>query len=160
MEELFAIVVVVIGVIVKLVEAYNKRRSADPAGKVPEFDEPENWQEVFGFPLEEVPKVKPIFPAGKMPDTSTSVNNTFENNAWNQRILEEQQRYAELAAQAEKANKASIAGESSVIYTSEDNGCECHNSVKASDWAELIRNNRREALIMSEILSPPSALRK
>ena len=161
MEELFAIVVVVIGVIVKLVEARNKRRAADTVNEAQGVDEPENWQEVFGFPLEQPPKfervsvpvVKPI-----MPDTDE--NGDSGNADWANHILEEQRRYAELAARAEKVNKASIAGESSSIYNSEVSDCDCGNSYIASDWAELIRNNRREALVMSEILSPPIALRK
>jgi len=46
----------------------------------------------------------------------------------------------------------------SVIYQTPIEEAETPDN-DASDWAELIRNNRTEAVVINEILAPPAALR-
>ena len=67
---------------------------------------------------------------------------------------------AEMAAKAQAANQSSLSEEKSAIYAENCDDDTAENAPDPGSWAELIRNNRTEAVVISEILAPPAALRR
>ncbi|MBE6369186.1 MAG: hypothetical protein E7056_03385 [Lentisphaerae bacterium] len=71
-------------------------------------------------------------------------------------MLAAQQRYAAMGAAAAEENISRSGQCSCMEEVAEEESVSIY---RADEWAELIRNNRLEAVAMSEILSKPAALR-
>ncbi len=154
MEDLITILIIVIGVALKIHGALKKNRPAEDAPV-----DKETWQELFG----DGSTVEPFAPVQeKAPvETVESRAAAAERAQREAAMLDAQRRYMEMAKAAEERNRASVAGESSLIYqsaaTSEEDDAE--KSPEVTDWADFIRNNPAGSVIAGEILARPAALR-
>ena len=147
MDDLIAVIIIVIGIAAKIYSNF-KKSAPEPER---ESSLPENWEQYFDLPTEPDRKSN----SGWAEEEAAQSAGQYEADA---EMLESQRRYAEMAEQAAAMNQASCEDEESVIYQTPIEEAETPDN-DASDWAELIRNNRTEAVVISEILAPPAALR-
>ena len=165
MEDLITIIIIVVGVAIKIFSSVKKR---DPESEREETPPPSSWDEF----LEEVDKSPEMQEAiDSDPELQYALEQARLQKAAHEAalrqaqaerdaaLLEQQRLIAEMAAKAQARNQSSMAEESSVIYQQEAENAESDSENNPADWAELIRNNRTEAVVISEILAPPAALR-
>lgn len=148
MDDIIAIIIILIGFGIKIIGSMRKgaqERERSSTG---------DWQEWNEFPVDPPEEVY-VPPADGY--TQTVAQLQAQKDA---ALLEAQRRYEAMAEQAMAVNQASRADETSEIYnTVSDPETENSGPGDAADWAELIRNNRTEAVIIAEILAKPAALR-
>lgn len=161
MEDLITIIIVIAAVIFKLRGVIKRDPAAPPAEKV---DPKELLQELFGdgSTVEDTPVPEAAAPRMRKTAAPAQVHPAAESAAAarDAALLEAQKRYAAMAEQAEARNRSSLAEERSAIYQTAGEVNDVENEPgKSVDWAEFIRNNPTGALIASEILAPPAALR-
>ncbi len=165
MEDLITIIIIVVGVAIKIFSSVKKR---DPESEREETPPTSSWDEF----LEEVDKSPEMQEAiDSDPELQYALEQARLQKAAHEAalrqaqaerdaaLLEQQRLIAEMAAKAQACNQSSMAEESSVIYQQEAENAESDSESNPADWAELIRNNRTEAVVISEILAPPAALR-
>ena len=165
MEDLITIIIIVVGVAIKIFSSVKKR---DPESEREETPPPSSWDEF----LEEVDKSPEMQEAiDSDPELQYALEQARLQKAAHEAalrqaqaerdaaLLEQQRLIAEMAEKAQACNQSSMAAESSAIYRQEAESTETDSENNPADWAELIRNNRTEAVVISEILAPPAALR-
>ena len=164
MEDLITIVIIVIGVAIKLFGAWKKHQPEQEADDASEMSWDEFLEEVDKNPeLREVvssdPDLQKGYQEAKLQQQMHAEQLKADQAEKDAALLEQQRILAEMALKAQAANELSAAGEISAIYTQIDseNNSESENS--SAEWADLIRNNRTEAVVISEILAKPIALR-
>ena len=166
MEDIIPVIIVIAGIVIKLFSSLKKRDPEPEYGSTP----PSSWDEF----LDEVDKSPEMQEAIESdPELQYALEQARQQKAAHEAairqaqaerdaaLLENQRVIAEMAARAQAANQSSMAEEDSVIYA-QDNDVDVDAGKNAPDpgsWAEFIRNNRTGALVISEILSPPAALR-
>ena len=162
MEDLITIVIVVAAVAIKLFGMFKKNTpeveddSASPSWD--EFlDEVENSDELKEM-VQSDPELQHAYQAAQAQRDAQAQALSAAQAERDAALLEQQRVIAEMAAKAQAANRYSMAEESSEIYA-ESAADESGSENNPGDWAELIRNNRTEAIVISEILAPPAALR-
>ena len=165
MEDLITIVIIIAGVLIKIFSSVKKR---DPEPEREETPPPSSWDEF----LEEVDKSPEMQEAiDSDPELQYALEQARQQQAAHEAalrqaqaerdaaLLENQRVIAEMAAKAQAANQSSLSEENSAIYAENCDDDTAENAPDPGSWAELIRNNRTEALVISEILAPPAALR-
>lgn len=158
-KNIFWLVVVGIGIVIKLFEHFTSRNnnSSDTSFSSPPAQDREiTWEELFANARrnncqQEYSTAEPPAPEAY----------AYTEVSGDVRILAEQQQYQMLAEQAAACNRSSVANESSAIYRVESETVQEQDTEDPAniDWVSIIRNNRTEAVILSEILSPPPSLR-
>ena len=162
MEDLITIIIVVIGVAIKIIGSL-KKRDPEPESS----SETMTWDE-FIEAADKDPELQEMINSD--PDLQAGLEQAKQQKAAHEAalrqaqierdaaLLAQQRAIEEMAEKAQAANQSSMAGECSEIYTNipDDGGNEDDS---AGNWAELIRSNRTEAVVISEILAPPAALR-
>ena len=162
MEDLITIVIILIGVGIKIFSVFKKNKpEAESEESLPSFDEfldeVENSEELREA-VESDPELQRAYQAAMAQREAHTQALRAAQAERDAALLEQQRMIAEMAARAETVNQNSMAEESSEIYARTDS-VESDNENNPGDWAELIRNNRTEAIVISEILAPPAALR-
>lgn len=162
MEDLITIVIIVIGVAIKIFGAIKKRSPEPEPDDTPDMSWEEFLDEVENNPelreaVESDPELLQGYEAAKRQRQMQAEALQKAQAEKDAALLEQQRVIAEMAVKAQAANQSSIAEETSEIYAQK--APEEENSNDPADWAELIRNNRTEAVVISEILAPPAALR-
>ena len=164
MEDIVPVIIVIAGIVIKLFSSQKKRDPEPEYGSTP----PSSWDEF----LEEVDKSPEMQEAVESdPELQYALEQARLQKAAHEAairqaqaerdaaLLENQRVIAEMAARAQAANQSSMAEEDSVIYAQDNDDDAGKNAPDSGSWAEFIRNNRTGALVISEILSPPAALR-
>lgn len=164
MEDLITIVIIVIGVAIKIFGAIKKRAPASESSDTPPVSWEEFLDEVESNPelreaVESDPELQQGYEAARLQQQRQAEAIARAQAERDAALLEQQRIIAEMAAKAQACNQSSMAEESSVIYQQEAEKAESDSGNNPADWAELIRNNRTEAVVISEILAPPAALR-
>lgn len=162
MEDLITIVIILIGVGIKIFSTFKKNKpeveSEDAVPGWDEFlDEVENSDELREA-VESDPELQRAYQAAQAQREAHQKALSAAQAERDAALLEQQRMLAEMAAKAQAANQSSMAGECSEIYAQSSDEQQDDES-NPGDWAELIRNNRTEAIVISEILAPPAALR-
>ena len=156
MEDLITILIVVIGVGAKIYSFLKKNRpEPESESNAPSWDE-------FLESVEKTPELREYV------DSDPELKSAFEEAERSRRaqqqalvkaqaerdaaILESQQRYAEMAEAAARQNQER--GEYVMAENPDD-----EEPRESMDWAALIRCNAAEAVVISEILAKPPALR-
>ena len=153
MEDLITILIIVIGVGVKIYSALKKNKPVEEdKNNAPSWDE-------FLDSVEKTPELREY--VENDPELKYALNEAEKSRRAQQQalaqaqadaaMLEAQQRYAEMAEAAARQNQER--GE----YVMAENPEE--ESGETMDWAALIRCNAAEAVVISEILAKPPALR-
>ena len=153
MEDLITIVIVVAAVAIKLFGMFKKNAPEPEADDSPVMSWDEFLDEVENNPelreaVESDPELQQGYEAAKLQQQMQAEELRKAQAERDAALLEQQRAIAEIL---------SIAEETSEIYAQK--APEEENSNDPGDWAELIRNNRTEAIVISEILAPPAALR-
>ena len=162
MEDLITIVIVVVAVAIKLFGMFKKNAPEPEADDSPVMSWDEFLDEVENNPelreaVESDPELQQGYEAAKLQQQMQAEELRKAQAERDAALLEQQRAIAEMAVKAQAANQSSIAEETSEIYAQK--APEEENSNDPGDWAELIRCNRNEAIVISEILAPPAALR-
>ena len=162
MEDLITIIIVVIGVAIKIFSAIKKRSPEPETDDSPGMSWEEFLDEVENSPelreaVESDPELQQGYEAAKRQRQMQAEALRKAQAERDAALLEQQRVIARMAAQAQAANQSSTAEETSEIYAHKAQEEESAND--PADWAELIRSNRTEAVVISEILAPPAALR-
>ena len=162
MEDLIAIIIIVIGVAIKIFRAIKKRSPEPETDDSPGMSWEEFLDEVENSPelreaVESDPELQQGYEAAKRQRQMQAEALRKAQAERDAALLEQQRVIARMAAQAQAANQSSTAEETSEIYAHK--APEEESSNDPADWAELIRSNRTEAVVISEILAPPAALR-
>ena len=155
MEEIITILIVVIGIGIKLFGALKKNTSetdADPTDAWKVLLEGLSGKEPGSENTPESPAPRKTYSTGTVQDVRV-----YRQSQRDADLLAEQQRYAAMAAAA--AAKKRAAADDICACMQEENDAPENENYDPGDWAELTRGNRVEAVIMSEILSKPAALR-
>ena len=163
MEDIITIAIILIGVGIKIYGAFKKNKpeveESDNAPSWDEFlDEVENSDELQEA-VESDPELQRAYQAAQARREAQKQALLAAQAERDAALLEQQRMIAEMAARAAAANQANTAEDSSEIYAQSDTDSPTEES-NPGDWAELIRNNRTEAVVISEILAPPAALRR
>ena len=156
MEDLITILIVVIGVGVKIYSALKKNKPVEEdKNNAPSWDE-------FLDSVEKTPELREY--VENAPELKYTLNEAEKSRRAQQQalaqaqaerdaaILESQQRYAEMAEAAARQNQER--GEYVMAENPDD-----EEPRESMDWAALIRCNAAEAVVISEILAKPPALR-
>ncbi len=167
MDDIIAIIVIVAGLVIKVISSLRKQGpgSAEP----PENDS--SWrslEDILGQEeAREYEEARQAAMARAQQEASAQQQYARQEAERIRRqaeldagLLEQQRQLAALAAQAEELNRQNAA--ESMQFTAAplmNEDADCNEDDENSSWAALIRNNPSEALILSEILSPPAALR-
>ena len=166
MEDLITIIIIVIGVAIKIFGAIKKRAPAPESSDTPPVTWEEFLDEVENNPelreaVESDPELQQGYEAARLQQQRQAEALQKAQAEKDAALLEQQRVIAEMAARAQAANLSSMAEESSIIYTQNGEGSDSRNEENndPADWAELIRSNRTEAVVISEILAQPAALR-
>ena len=155
MEDLITILLIVIGVGAKIYSTLKKNRpEPEYESNAPSWDEflesVEKTPELREY-VDNDPELKSAFDEAQSARRAQQQALAQAQAERDAAILESQQRYAEMAEVAARQNQAR--GESVM----EDNPEE--EARESMDWAALIRCNAAEAVVISEILAKPPALR-
>ena len=155
MEDLITILIIVIGVGMKIYSALKKNKPVEEdKNNAPSWDE-------FLDSVEKTPELREY--VENDPELKYALNEAEKSRRAQQQalaqaqaerdaaMLEAQQRYAEMAEAAARQNQER--GD----YVMAENPEE--ESGETMDWAALIRCNAAEAVVISEILAKPPALR-
>ena len=162
MEDIITILIIVAGVAFKLFGMFKKDRpEVESESSVPGwdefFDEVDNSEELRDV-VQSDPELQRAYQAAQAQKEAQQRALQAAQAERDAALLEQQRAIAEMARQAQAANQSSMADESSEIYAqAADEPLEEESN--PGDWAELIRCNRNEAIVISEILAPPAALR-
>lgn len=164
MEDLITAIIIIAGVAINIYRAFKKRQTESE----PDSNETMSWEE-FLTEAENSPQLREVIasdPELQAGLQQAKLQQQLQDEKLRQvqlehdsEMLEMQKRYAQMAEQAQIANQSSMAEETSVIYTRPTDSVPPESGHNPTDWAELIRSNRTEAVIISEILAPPVALR-
>lgn len=155
MEDLITILIIVIGVGVKIYSALKKNKPVEEdKNNAPSWDE-------FLDSVEKTPELREY--VENDPELKYALNEAEKSRRAQQQalaqaqaerdaaMLEAQQRYAEMAEAAARQNQER--GDYVMAENPEEEPGE------TMDWAALIRCNAAEAVVISEILAKPPALR-
>lgn len=164
MEDIITIIIIIAGIAIKIFSSVKKR---DPESE-PETETQLSWDEFLEKAdsdpelremIDSDPELQYAYEQAKL-QKAASENAILQAQAERDAaLLKNQRMIAEMAAKAQAVNQSSMAEESSAIYTQNNESDDDENQPDPGSWAELIRNNRTEALVISEILAPPAALR-
>ena len=155
LKSIIWLVILVIGIIVKIAESAKKLKPQDGNFQKKQNssgDEPIlTWEEVFARSRssEEVPTVK----VKKVPVPQAKAYSVSSEDA---EILAQQQQYQQWAEQLENRSQTTAAENQVSESTSAP---EESSAAEECDYAAMIRLNRTEAIVLSEILAPPVAMR-
>lgn len=164
MEDIITIIIIIAGIAIKIFSSVKKR---DPESE-PETETQLSWDEFLEKAdsdpelremIDSDPELQYAYEQAKL-QKAASENAILQAQAERDAaLLENQRMIAEMAAKAQAINQSSMAEESSAIYAQNNESDDDESQPDPGSWAELIRNNSTEALVISEILAPPAALR-
>ena len=155
LKSIIWLVILVIGIIVKIAESAKERKQQGGNFQAPRSsngDEPIlTWEEVFARSRssERVPTVE----VKKTPVPQAKAYSVSSEEA---EILAQQQQYQQWAEQLENSSQTT-AFENQVSEST--SAPEESSAAEECDYAAMIRLNRTEAVVLSEILAPPVAMR-
>ena len=163
MEDLITIAIVLIGVGLKIYSSFKKNKpEVEESDNAPDWDDflddIENSDELREA-VDSDPELQRAYQAAQARREAQQQALQAAQAERDAAMLEQQRMIAEMAARAEAANQANMTEDGSEIYAQSNTDSPAEES-NPGDWAELIRNNRTEAVVISEILAPPAALRR
>ena len=162
MEDIITIIIIIAGIAIKIFSSVKKRDSESETETQlswDEFLEKADSDPELREMIDSDPELQYAHEQAKL-QKAASENAILQAQAERDAaLLENQRMIAEMAAKAQAVNQSSMAEESSAIYAQNNESDDDENQPDPGSWAELIRNNRTEALVISEILAPPAALR-